>query len=123
MKNRGKCPTCYVEDAPDRFWTYIVSEDGHEFWTGGLTDNGYGGFHLGGGKYVRAHIYAWELRHGPVPDGMELGHTCKFKHCILHVRPVTHLQNVREGRVGTPDVNKKISEARTRMFAERTLRT
>jgi hypothetical protein len=99
---QGVCPHCWKQDAPTRFAHYVQAIDGHELWTGSLK-HGYGWFHVGGQEWVKAHRFAYEMRYGPVPEGMELGHTCEFKHCVLHVRPVTHLQNVREGRVIDPD--------------------
>ena len=43
-------------------------------WTGGTVD-GYGRIRVGPTN-VGAHRLAWELEHGPVPDGKVLDHTC-----------------------------------------------
>lgn len=61
-------------------------------WTGKLDKDGYG-FH---GR-SRAHIVAWEAVHGQVPDGMELEHECRRRHCtaVAHLRLVTRSQNER----------------------------
>ena len=101
----------------EKFWSRVEWVDGHGLWTGGKNDRGYGGFYVGSRRYVKAHKYAWESKNGPVPEGMELGHTCEFRHCVIHVRPVTHAQNVKEGRVGTPEVNQKLSIAKKRYYA------
>lgn len=45
---------------------------------------------------MMAHRFAWQDKNGPIPEGKEMGHTCEFKHCVLHVRPVTHRQNILE---------------------------
>ena len=44
-------------------------------WTGGLDVDGYGVFR-GEGRVLRAHRYAWEQVHGPVPVGLVLDHRC-----------------------------------------------
>lgn len=58
--------------------------------SGRLDREGYA-FH---GK-IRAHIHAWEQVHGPVPDGMELDHTCRRRACrrVVHLELVTRSVN------------------------------
>lgn len=36
---------------------------------------------------------------GPIPEGLQLDHTCKNRRCInpLHMEPVTHKENTRRG--------------------------
>lgn len=45
----------------------------------------------------RAHIVAWVAKHGPVPDGLELDHLCRRRHCsaLHHLEPVTRSENER----------------------------
>lgn len=59
-------------------------------WTGLLADNGYGRF---GKRYV--HQVAYERWVGPIPDGMELDHLCRVRHCAnpAHLEAVTHREN------------------------------
>lgn len=75
------------------------SETGCWLWNGALTTAGYGHLNIGGGRYAMAHVVLYEDRHGPVPDGLELDHLCRVRHCVNpdHVEPVTHLENVRRG--------------------------
>jgi hypothetical protein len=42
-----------------------------------------------------AHRIAWELEHGPVPEGLTLDHRCRVRHCVnpSHLEPVSHQVN------------------------------
>lgn len=42
----------------------------------------YGIFSPSKGKTVTAHRMAWELAHGPIPDGMQVCHTCDNPPCV-----------------------------------------
>lgn len=59
-------------------------------WQGKKDKDGYG---LDGLK--RAHIAAWEQKHGPVPEGRVLDHHCQNRACcaIAHLEPVTQREN------------------------------
>lgn len=43
------------------------------------------------GRKRIVHHLLWEAEHGPVPDGMELDHTCEYNSCanLNHLEPVT----------------------------------
>ncbi len=80
----------------------VILPNGCWQWIGSLNKDGYGkmGFRING-VYVtkRAHIVSYEHFRGPVPDGCELDHECRFRPCInpAHLEPVTHLENMRRG--------------------------
>lgn len=63
-------------------------------WIAGMKGDGYGAF----GK-TRSHRAAYELLKGPVPEGLELDHTCRNRKCCnpVHLEPVTHRVNVLRG--------------------------
>lgn len=63
---------------------------GCQFASGRLDRDGYA-FH---GK-TRAHIHAWEVANGPIPDGLEVEHRCRRRNCIAlhHLRLVTRSEN------------------------------
>jgi hypothetical protein len=48
------------------------------------------------GKLVQTHRLAYELKHGPIPDGMEVCHSCDNPPCCNeeHLRLDTHAGNV-----------------------------
>ena len=60
--------------------------------------DGYGTFWDGERKRL-AHVVAYELFVGPVPDGRELDHLCRVPACVrpTHLEPVTHAENLRRG--------------------------
>ncbi len=60
-----------------RFAAKVVRPLGCHFWVGGIADDGYGRFAVGGGRVVRAHRWAWEQAYGPVPDGLMVMHGCE----------------------------------------------
>ncbi|MGD6762068.1 HNH endonuclease signature motif containing protein [Streptomyces sp. BH097] len=73
-------------------------------WTGGARskrphDAGqfgefYGTFRIDG-RIARAHRYAYEQAHGPVPDGLEVDHRCRRRNCVnaAHLEAVDHRTN------------------------------
>lgn len=71
----------------------------------GATSRGYGYIQGDHGKVVAVHRLAWEMKHGPVPDGMEVDHVlsrgCTNRACFNHehLEPVTKAENLRR-RVG-----------------------
>lgn len=92
----------------DRFWALVLppNENGCRLWAGGL--NGlrqYGVFEPVHGRNIRAHRFAWEETHGPIPPKMTLDHwrlnerimfgepyLCS-KLCVTHLRLLTREAN------------------------------
>ena len=67
------------------------------FWTGSLTNGGYGRFWIPNFKTtVLAHRWKWEETHGIVPKGLELDHLCRNRLCVepTHLEAVTRRTNV-----------------------------
>lgn len=86
----------------ERFWEKVQKTDTCWFWTGYIhTRTGYGRISMGGrrGPVREAHRVAWELTYGSVPNGLELDHLCRVRHCVrpTHLEAVTHLVNTRRG--------------------------
>lgn len=67
-------------------------------WTGAKDQHGYGRFGVRR-KNRRAHVVAWMLEHGPIPDGLELDHLCRNRGCVRpdHMELVTHRENLMRG--------------------------
>ena len=69
-------------------------------WTARVHGAGYAYLSVGG-KKVRVHRLTYELLVGPIPDGLELDHLCRVRHCVnpAHLEPVTHAVNMDRGEI------------------------
>lgn len=81
---------------------------GCRVWDGSLNKPGGYGRISYMGKGWRTHRLAYLLLQGPIPEGMDLLHSCDNPRCINpnHLRPGTHAENIKEaytkGRKTTP---------------------
>lgn len=76
----------------------IIDPSGCILWTGSINNCGYGRITANGqSRYV--HRLVWELFVGPVPDGLQLDHLCRVRHCanVAHLEPVSPRENVLRG--------------------------
>ncbi|AMM22894.1 hypothetical protein AX769_22440 (plasmid) [Frondihabitans sp. PAMC 28766] len=93
----------------ERFWSHVVKgpeADDCWFWTGAISDDGYGRFSVrrdGRPQAVRPQRYAYELVTGvPLPSSTLLLHSCDIPICVhadadvavSHVGPGTHRENM-----------------------------
>lgn len=91
-----------VVDPAARFWRHVTLGPDCWLWTGATNGRGYGHFNAGKRRYVGAHVFAWELENGPVPDGLHLDHVrCQRPLCVRssHLEPVPFPENIRRGYV------------------------
>lgn len=63
-------------------------------WTGSISSGGYGTLTVHG-LFKYAHRLAWELDHGPIPDGLVIDHKCRNRRCVRpdHLHVVTTKEN------------------------------
>ena len=69
-----------------------------EPWAGYIHPNGYGRvWHEG--RHWQAHRLAYELTHGPIPDGLVIDHLCRNRACVnvAHLEAVTERVNILRG--------------------------
>lgn len=59
----------------ERFWVKVDQSGECWIWTCGKTKKGYGGFWADGHMY-RAHVVAWFMENGPIPEGFVVCHNC-----------------------------------------------
>ena len=67
-------------------------------WTASLTTGGYGQFEWQG-KTQYAHRVAYTLMIGSIPEGLQLDHLCRTRHCVnvRHLEAVTSKVNALRG--------------------------
>lgn len=85
---------------PERFWLRVDRRGGGDAcwpWTQG-TRNGYGRFYVGNKKYLEAHRVAYALMNGPIPEGVDVLHSCDNPPCCnpAHLSLGTHTDNMRD---------------------------
>lgn len=88
----------------DRFWEKVIVVD-DDCWPWMAHASGknvarlnYGTFHSGM-RTVPAHRFSYELKFGPIPDGLVIDHLCHNPICVNpdHLEPVTQSENVLRG--------------------------
>lgn len=81
----------------DRFWSKVEKTDTCWLWLGARTRGGYGLFRLK--KMRSAHRVVYEMMVGRIPDGYDLDHLCRVRHCVnpAHLEPVTERENALRG--------------------------
>lgn len=86
----------------DPYQRVIVVDCGYKtpcrLWTGPLDKDGYGHTSTDKGP-IPAHRWFYLRERGPIPDGLELDHLCRIRHCTdsSHVDPVTRAMNSYRG--------------------------
>lgn len=69
----------------ERFWKKVRKSDGCWEWTGGRHVDGHGQWRPSGrmnGPSVYTHRYAYEITHGPIPEGLKVCHRCDNPACV-----------------------------------------
>lgn len=83
-----------------RFWAKVQkTTDSCWYWQGAKCQ-GYGYFRPSKSRrLVRAHVYAYSLLRGAVPNGLILDHLCRVRACVnpAHLEAVTNRENTRRG--------------------------
>lgn len=87
-------------DDEGRFWAKVRKAGPLEcwIWTAPPASTGYGQFWKDGTNRG-AHVVAWEMLRGEIPEGLQLDHLCRNRACVnpWHLEPVTIGVNVLRG--------------------------
>lgn len=69
-----------------------------QLWPGAV-DRGYGRVWVDG-RAARVHRVVWELKHGPIPEGMTIDHLCRIRACCNteHMELVSQSVNTKRAR-------------------------
>ncbi len=84
----------------ERFWKFVDDRSGDCWlWTGAIDGRGYGSWTRSEKRKVGAHRFAYQITVGPIPDGLDLDHLCRVRHCVnpSHLEPVTRQVNIQRG--------------------------
>jgi len=65
----------------ERFWSRTRREGACLIWTGRPKASGYGQIRVAGRAFY-VHRFIYEQRHGPIPAGLNVCHTCDNRMCI-----------------------------------------
>jgi hypothetical protein len=101
-------------------WVEVGAEDQCWPWRRSVTPKGYGQAYLDGGQ-KRAHRVAYRLRHGFIPPGLHVCHSCDNPRCCnpAHLWVGTNADNMRDkarkGRVGA--VGRRFGPTARMMYA------
>ena len=66
----------------ERFWKYVLKSNGCWEWQGLRTVGGYGLYWIERNQQTTAHRVSWLIAYGPIPDGIEVLHSCDNPPCI-----------------------------------------
>jgi hypothetical protein len=68
-------------DLEEKFWAQVTKTETCWLWTGTKNGGGYGVFtpHK---RFTTTHRYSYELKHGAIPDGLAVCHSCDVPSCV-----------------------------------------
>ena len=88
----------------DRFWNKVQFTTDCWLWQSAKSPGGYG-LIKHGDNMVGAHRVSYRIYKGEIPNGLQLDHLCRVRHCVnpAHLEAVTQKENIRRGETGHHD--------------------
>ena len=85
-----------------RFFAKVNKTETCWLWAACLNNNGYGRFYFNG-RNITAQRAAFILFRGEIPNGFEIDHLCRVRHCVNpdHLETVNHRTNLLRGNTNT----------------------
>jgi HNH endonuclease len=86
-----------------RFWAKVEKTETCWLWHGSTSSCGYGCFTIRSTNYpsivLSTHRMMYWMTYGRIPEGLEIDHLCRVRHCLnpLHLEAVTSRVNVLRG--------------------------
>lgn len=99
----------------DRWLAKVEKTDDCWIWNGAAKETGYGVLNDGTGRTIRAHRFAYEYFVGPIPNGLDVRHSCHNRRCVNpeHLSVGTRRDNMRDmveaGRYGPSRVRRGVA--------------
>lgn len=81
MPNQYTAGTSPLPPLSERFWAKVEKTETCWLWRGALFRRGYGCFSIKHKSHL-SHRVAWEITHGPIPEGMLVCHKCDNPLCV-----------------------------------------
>lgn len=94
---------------PTRFWDKVRVDEvsGCWLWQAAKDRDGYGRYQIRP-RSEEAHRVAYEALQSAIPDGLQLDHLCRVRHCVnpAHLQAVTCKTNINRGLTGAENRGK-----------------
>lgn len=83
-----------MKNTLDIFWSKVEKTESCWLWLGYKINSGYGKF-VYKGENMLSHRLSYQLHKGKIPQGLEIDHLCRVKHCVNpdHLEAVTRKEN------------------------------
>lgn len=89
-----------TKEQRDRLFSRLIidQETGCLLWAGSTVAKGYGRVKVGRNTWY-VHRVMYEMFAGSIPEGLQLDHLCRVRHCanVAHLEPVTSRENTIRG--------------------------